>query len=192
MTPSLRAIRYCLLPGTHFYVKLLTFKFKSSAVNDTSHSQTESGISADKPTALLMLESRVDKIEETCIQLKADLLNYHRMAAGRQTKAIQQQIQNTQAAQDKHIQYLIACEDARDASKNGSNASEDERYQRHKELQDRFDELTMKSMRYDEMFISQATRIQRMDALGQNLAICTALIVVILAIVGYAVSWSWD
>ncbi|KXH40207.1 hypothetical protein CSIM01_06385 [Colletotrichum simmondsii] len=188
---------------------------QSSAGNDTSHSQTESGISADKITALLMLESRVAKNEETCIQLKTDLLNYHRMATGRvssvegrqkkterntervdkglqQTKATQQQIQNTQAAQDKHIQYLVACEDARDASKHGSNASEDEHYQRHKELQDRCDELTMKIMRYDEMIISQATRNQRMDALGQNLAICTALIVVIIAIVGYAIFWSWD
>lgn len=162
-----------------------------------------------------MLESRVAKNEETCIQLKTDLTNYHRMATGRvssvegrqkkgerntervdkglqQTKATQQQIQNTQAAQDKHIQYLIACEDARDASKHGSNASEDEHYQRHKELQDRCDELTMRIMRYDEMIISQATRNQRMDALGQNLAICTALIVVIIAIVGYAIFWSWD
>ncbi|KAK1717402.1 uncharacterized protein BDZ83DRAFT_755775 [Colletotrichum acutatum] len=197
---------------------------QNSAVNDTSYNQPPSDTSADKVTALLMLESRVAQMEETCNQLKKDMTRfqlktnavyYHRMAMSRvssvegrqmrternveridegrqQTEATQQQVQVTQAAQDKHIQYLIACEDARDASKHGSNASEDEHYQRHKELQDRCDELTMKNMRYDEIFISQATRNQRMDALGQNLAICTVLIVVVIAIVGYAVFSSWD
>ncbi|KAJ0313087.1 hypothetical protein COL516b_000012 [Colletotrichum fioriniae] len=223
-TPSLRAIRNCLLPGTHLYAKLLTFEYKHPEVNNTSYNQTESGILADKFTALLMLESRVAQMEETCNQLKKDMtqfqrkedtVHYHSIAMGRvssvearqmriernferidegrqQMEATQQQMQVTQAAQDQRIQYLIACEDARDASKHGSNASEDEHYQRHKELQDRCDELTMKNMRYDEMFISQATRNHRMDALGQNLAFCTAIIVVVIAIVGYAVFSSWD
>ncbi|KAK1463922.1 hypothetical protein CMEL01_12683 [Colletotrichum melonis] len=197
-------------------------QFKNSVVNDTSYNQTESDISADKYTAMLMLESRVAQMEETCNQLKKDMnqfqvktdpVHYHRTAMSRvkavegrqmktdrnvermdkgqqQIEATQQQFQTTQATQDKQIQYLIFCEDARDASKHGSNASEDEHYQRHKELQDRCDELTMKIMRYDEMFISQATRNQRMYALGHNLAICTALVVVVLAIVSYAVLWS--
>ncbi|KAL2879266.1 hypothetical protein SGCOL_005392 [Colletotrichum sp. CLE4] len=165
--------------------------FKSFAINDISY-EGESGIRIDDVEVLRRPELRITQLEETYNPLKKHVTRFQHkkdaMQATRQEiQATQQEIMATQAAQAKYIQHLISAEDARDASKHESIASEDERDQRLKELQDRCDKHTMQLMQLMQLASDTSRHQQRMYALGQTLASHASLIIVFIAVVGYAV-----